>query len=63
MDLPEGMPMFTHDIQQEASRLMVGDKDMPQQAEGLHNALADARHAKAKVEFLSGLATRAAEVR
>jgi hypothetical protein len=57
------MPMFTHDIQQEASRLMVGDKDMPQQAEGLHNALADARHAKAKVEFLSGLATRAAEVR
>lgn len=63
MDLPEGMPMFTRDLQQEASRLGLSDKDMPQQVDGLHNALADARHAKVKVDFLSDLATRATETR
>lgn len=53
VDLPEGMPMFTHDVQQEAARLGVGYKDLPQQAEGLHNALADARNTKARVEYLT----------
>lgn len=49
--LPEGMPMWTHDIQQEARRRGV-TKHLPQQAEGEHNALADARHVKARWECL-----------
>ncbi|MGW8387556.1 3'-5' exoribonuclease domain-containing protein [Streptomyces albidoflavus] len=44
IDLPEGVPMFTHDIQQEARRLGLGWNDLPQQETGEHNALADARH-------------------
>lgn len=44
IDLPEGVPMFTHDIQQEARRLGFGWKDLPKQEAGEHNALADARH-------------------
>jgi 3' exoribonuclease, RNase T-like len=54
MDLPEGMPMFTHDIQQAASALGLNYKDLPEQPSGLHNALADARHAKAEFDFLTG---------
>jgi hypothetical protein len=53
MDLPEGMPMFTHDIQQAASALGLSYKGLPEQESGLHNALADARHAKVKAEFLA----------
>ena len=52
VDLPQGMPMFTHDVQQEASRLGVPYQDLPQQSEGLHNALADARNVRARVEYL-----------
>lgn len=44
MDLPEGFPRWSHDIQQEAERLGLSDKDLPQQASGQHNALADALH-------------------
>lgn len=40
--LPDGVPMFTHDLQQELRR--TGNPPMPEQAAGLHNALADARH-------------------
>lgn len=42
MDLPSGMPMWTNDVQQESHRL--GGVELPDQPEGLHNALADARH-------------------
>lgn len=42
IDLPDGIPMFTRDIQQERVRL--GNPPLPNQTEGLHNALADARH-------------------
>lgn len=42
IDLPPGVPMFTHDIQQEARRL--GWNALPKQESGEHNALADARH-------------------
>ena len=52
IDLPSGLPMFTRDIQQEAARL--GVTDLPQQTEGLHNALADARHCRTRWEFLTG---------
>jgi hypothetical protein len=44
IDLPEGVPMFTHDIQQERARLGLSWDDLPQQESGEHNALADARH-------------------
>jgi hypothetical protein len=42
--LPDGVPMFTHDIQQEARRLGFSWDDLPKQESGEHNALADARH-------------------
>lgn len=58
VDLPEGIPMFTRDLQQEAARLGLKDKDLPKQAEGLHNALADARHNKVVAEFLDAQAER-----
>lgn len=44
IDLPEGVPMFTHDIQQERARLGLLWDELPQQESGEHNALADARH-------------------
>ena len=53
MALPAGLPMFTRDIQQEAARLGVPWDGLPQQAEGNHNALADARHCKARFDFLA----------
>lgn len=42
--LPAGVPMFTNDIQQEARRLGIPWDALPQQENGEHNALADARH-------------------
>lgn len=53
IDLPDGIPMFTNDIQQEALRLGVAWDELPKQAEGNHNALADARHNKVRFDFLS----------
>lgn len=50
--LPEGMPMFTHDLQQEAARLCIKGSYFPSQAVGHHNALADARHNRVVGEFL-----------
>jgi hypothetical protein len=42
--LPDGVPMFTNDIQQERARLGLAWDDLPKQESGEHNALADARH-------------------
>lgn len=53
VNLPDGLPMFTRDIQQEADRLGLTDADLPAQVEGHHNALADARAVKARFEFLA----------
>lgn len=44
MALPQGVPMFSCDIQQERVRLGLQNSDLPRQASGVHNALADARH-------------------
>ncbi|MFD5910206.1 3'-5' exoribonuclease domain-containing protein [Streptomyces massasporeus] len=44
IDLPEGVPMFTCDIQQERARLGLRWDELPKQESGEHNALADARH-------------------
>lgn len=42
INLPLGIPMYTHDLMQEWDRL--GRPDLPKQSNGNHNALADARH-------------------
>jgi hypothetical protein len=54
ISLPDGIPMWTNDLKQEAERL--GNPQVPQQAEGEHNALADARHNLVIAGFLAGLA-------
>lgn len=55
IDLPDGLPMFTCDIQQEALRLGVAWDELPRQAAGNHNSLADARHNKTKRDYLRTL--------
>jgi 3' exoribonuclease, RNase T-like len=55
IDLPRGVPMWTNDLRQEMYRL--GDPEGgPVQECGEHNALEDARHLKARVEWLAGVA-------
>lgn len=53
MDLPKGYPMYTRDIKQWC--VMLGDPKLPEQGEGEHNALADARWNRAAWEFLHHL--------
>lgn len=55
--LPAGIPMWTNDLRQEAARLGLTDADMPEQAAGHHNALADARHNRVMAEFLASQQT------
>lgn len=52
IDLPDGCPMFTCDLVQEAVRLGLTPADLPEQPDGLHNALADARHNAVRAAFL-----------
>lgn len=51
IDLPKGVPMFTHDLKQECERL--GNPDLPS-LPGVkeHNALSDAREVKFRREWL-----------
>ncbi|MEV7975432.1 3'-5' exoribonuclease [Streptomyces sp. NPDC086519] len=58
--LPEGVPMFTNDIQQEARRLGLGWDDLPKQESGEHNALADARHNQTVRRWLADRSVREA---
>lgn len=51
IDLPDGVPMWTHDFQQAWET--AGRPGLPEQASGLHNALADARHLKVQFEALA----------
>jgi hypothetical protein len=53
IDLPDGVPMFTNDIQQERARLGIGWDELPKQESGEHNALADARHNQTVRRWLS----------
>ena len=48
--IPKGIPMWTNDLRQEAERL--GNPPLPQQEEGVHNALADARHNLVRAQAL-----------
>jgi hypothetical protein len=50
--LPKGLPMFTHEFQQ--LWYGRGAPDLPDQTEGQHDALADARHLKTAFEYLVG---------
>lgn len=54
--LPDGIPMQTDDLVTEAKRLGLTPADLPPQPDGLHNALADARHNMARAEFLDQFA-------
>lgn len=50
IDLPPGVPMFTHNIRQEFQRL--GNPRGPAQDSTEHHALADAKHNKTMYEFI-----------
>ncbi|MFF0864198.1 3'-5' exoribonuclease domain-containing protein [Nonomuraea sp. NPDC003560] len=52
-NLPSGIPMWTNDLRQEVARLGLSGEDMPEQADGHHNALADARHNRVIAELLA----------
>jgi hypothetical protein len=56
INLPTGIPMFTHDIEQEIERHPGFVK--PQQEDGQHNALEDARH---NMRVLKALGVAASE--
>ncbi len=47
--LPEGLPMFSHDVMQ-----LAAGRKLPEQPDGVHNALADARHVKTMYAALTG---------
>lgn len=51
-NLPAWVPMQTCDLVQEAQRLGLVPKDLPQQADRHHNALADARHNVVMAKFM-----------
>src|SRR5690606_19466653 len=53
IDLPDGVPMWTNDLKPEAARL--GDPTLPEQPDGVHNALADARHNMVRAQALGAL--------
>lgn len=53
IDRPDRIPMITLDIQQEAIRLGL-ENSLPRQADGLHNALADARWTREAWLYLAG---------
>lgn len=53
INLPNGIPMWTNDLRQEAERL--GNPQLPEQPSGTHNALADARHNLVRARFLDAL--------
>lgn len=46
MDLPEDYPHYFKEFQQVLDERGIADEELPEQEEGLHNALADARHLK-----------------
>jgi len=46
MDVPKGYPHYVHEFQQVLDERGISDEELPKQEDGLHNALADARHLK-----------------
>jgi hypothetical protein len=60
-DLPRGIPMWTNDIRQEAHR--AGNPALPEQPDGVHNALADARHNQVRFNALQAIVAEADSAR
>ena len=58
VDLPRGIPMYTSDLRQEIARLGIADGNLPKQASGVHNALADARHNLVIAQHLAAIERR-----
>ncbi|PNG17595.1 3'-5' exoribonuclease [Streptomyces cahuitamycinicus] len=58
INLPRGIPMQSDDLVTEAKRLGLRPMDLPQQPDGLHNALADARHNLVRARFMDEIASR-----
>ncbi len=54
VNFPAAFPMWTNDLRQEQRRL--GDPVLPEQPDGAHNALADARHNLVRFKHLLELA-------
>lgn len=52
VDRPDGIPMYTNDLQQ--LRKQLGSPALPPQKEGKHNALEDARWNRSAYQFLAG---------
>lgn len=55
ISLPKGIPMWTHDVQQEAHRLGVDVEDEVPHTGTAHHALADAHWTKAMHDHLKGV--------
>jgi hypothetical protein len=58
INLPHGIPMQSDDLVTEAKRLGLRPMDLPEQPDGLHNALADARHNLVRARFLDKIAAQ-----
>lgn len=55
IDLPKGLPMYTNDVKSLLNWVVPRVQDrsgFPAQAEGLHDALADARHVKVRYDWI-----------
>lgn len=52
LDLPEGIPMYTHDLRAYLDYVKV--RGIPAQIGGLHDALEDARHVKVVHDYVMG---------
>lgn len=55
IQLPDGVPMWTNDLQQEIARRGLTEDQLPQQEDGMHNALADARYLMRVHQHLLGV--------
>lgn len=55
IDLPKGLPMYTHDVRSLLDWALPKVKDrleLPKQGAGVHDALADARHLKVRYDWI-----------
>ena len=52
MDIPAGWPHYIRDLQHILDDRSIVDEELPQQENGVHNALADARHIKRLWEYV-----------
>lgn len=57
VNLPSGIPMFTHDLQHELSRRGLNNRDLPPRQSAAHHALYDARHEIECLRFLGIIPT------